>query len=382
MGSGAETAHETVEYLTAQGEKVGVLKVRLYRPFCVEHFCAALPATVKTHRRARPHQGARRRRRAAVPGRGRRRLHEALRRTAASRPCRASSAAATACRPRSSRRPWSRPSSTSCSQAAAEEPLHRRHQRRRDRTPACDYDPDFDIEDPTTWCAPCSTAWAPTAPSAPTRTPSRSSARRPTTTPRATSSTTRRRPAPITVSHLRFGPRPIRSTYLISQANFVACHQFTFLERFDMLERAPSRARRSCSTAPYGPDEVWDQLPREVQQQIIDKKLQVLRHRRLRGGQDDRHGRAHQHDHADLLLRHLRRAAARTRPSQQIKKAIEKTYGKKGEAVVQKNFAAVDADAGPPARGRRSRPQATSTFDMPAGRAGRGAGVRPAASPP
>ncbi len=91
------------------------------------------------------------------------------------------------------------------------------------------------------------------------------------------------------------------------------------------------------------------------------QEAQVLRHRRLRGGRRDRHGRPHQHHHADLLLRHLRRPAAATRPSPQIKDAIEKTYGKRGEAVVQKNFAAVDHDAGPPARGRRCPAQATST---------------------
>ena len=69
MGSGAETAQETVEYLTRQGEKVGLLKVRLYRPFSVEHFVAALPPIGQAHRRARPHEGARRRWRAALPGR-------------------------------------------------------------------------------------------------------------------------------------------------------------------------------------------------------------------------------------------------------------------------------------------------------------------------
>jgi pyruvate-ferredoxin/flavodoxin oxidoreductase len=64
-----------------------------------------------------------------------------------------------------------------------------------------------------------------------------------------------------TISHLRFGPQPIRSSYLVSSANFVACHQWIFLERYDMLS-ALVPAARSCSTAPYGADEVWDHLPR------------------------------------------------------------------------------------------------------------------------
>ena len=65
----------------------------------------------------------------------------------------------------------------------------------------------------------------------------------------------------ITVSHLRFGPSPIRSTYLVSKANFVACHQWIFLERYDMLSAAGRMAARSCSTAPSAVDETWDKLP-------------------------------------------------------------------------------------------------------------------------
>ena len=91
----------------ARGEKVGLLKVRLYRPFAVEHFIAALPASVKSHRRAGPHQGTRRRRRAALL----RRHHRRWPRCGVSRQER-SSAAATACPPRNSPRPWSRASST------------------------------------------------------------------------------------------------------------------------------------------------------------------------------------------------------------------------------------------------------------------------------
>src|SRR5690348_1600077 len=76
----------------------------------------------------------------------------------------------------------------------------------------------------------------------------------------------------MTVSHLRFGPRPIRSPYLVRSANFVACHQFHFLDRFDVLEVARPGGVFLLN-APYGPDEVWDHLPREVQEQSIEKKL-------------------------------------------------------------------------------------------------------------
>ena len=113
----------------------------------------------------------------------------------------------------------------------------------------------------------------------------------------------------VTVSHLRFGPEPIRSTYLVTRANFVACHQWVFLERYDMLavpragRDVPAEQRLRSATT------VWDQLPRPVQEQIIAEAPEVLRHRRLQGGARQRHGRAHQHHHAGLLLRHLRRAA-------------------------------------------------------------------------
>ena len=77
----------------------------------------------------------------------------------------------------------------------------------------------------------------------------------------------------MTISHLRFGPKPIQAPYLISlnQANFVACHQFTFLERFDMLKYAKPGGVFLLNSI-YGPDEIWDQLPREIQEAIIDKE--------------------------------------------------------------------------------------------------------------
>ncbi len=114
----------------------------------------------------------------------------------------------------------------------------------------------------------------------------------------------------MTISHLRFGPRPIRSPYLITKANFVACHQFTFLEKYDMLSYAARKATFLLNS-PYGPDDIWDHIPREVQQQIIEKELRVLCDRRFARRPSGRHGHAHQHHHADLLLRHLRRASAR-----------------------------------------------------------------------
>ncbi len=96
----------------------------------------------------------------------------------------------------------------------------------------------------------------------------------------------------ITVSHLRFGPNPIRSSYLISRANFVACHQFTFLERIDVLKCAEPGAVFLLNS-PYSKDEVWNNLPKTVQQQIIDKKLKFYVIDGYCGGERHRHGLTH-----------------------------------------------------------------------------------------
>jgi pyruvate-ferredoxin/flavodoxin oxidoreductase len=145
----------------------------------------------------------------------------------------------------------------------------------------------------------------------------------------------------VTISHLRFGPKPIHSTYLITQANFVACHQFTFLERFDMLKAAEPGATFLLNS-PYGPEEVWDKMPRTVQEQIIQKKLRffvidaydVAKNAGMGG-------------RINTVMQTCFFAISGVLPREEaiaaIKHAIEKTYGRRGEAVVQKNFAAVDA---------------------------------------
>ena len=114
----------------------------------------------------------------------------------------------------------------------------------------------------------------------------------------------------ITISHLRFGPRPIHSAYLVSKANFVACHQFGFLEKYEMVEAVVPGGTFLLNSI-YGADQVWGSLPARGPEEHPGEEAQVLRHRRPQGGARDRHGGAHQHHHADLLLRHLRRAAPR-----------------------------------------------------------------------
>ena len=147
----------------------------------------------------------------------------------------------------------------------------------------------------------------------------------------------------MTISHLRFGPKPIHAPYLIgnNNANFVACHQFTFLEQFDMLKYSKPNGVFLLNSI-YGPDEVWDHLPKEMQSSIIEKKLKFyivdayeVANKTGMGGR------------INTIMQTCFFAISGVLPKDEaiaeIKKYIKKTYGKRGEAVVNQNFAAVDA---------------------------------------
>ena len=145
----------------------------------------------------------------------------------------------------------------------------------------------------------------------------------------------------ITTSHLRFGPQPLHSSYLITKASFVACHQFSFLERLDMLKAADPGATFLLNS-PFGPEDVWDHLPRLVQQQIIDKKLKFyiidgyeVAKKTGMGGRIN--------TIMQTCFFAISGVLPREEAIQAIKYSIKKTYGKRGESVVQKNYAAVDA---------------------------------------
>ncbi len=144
----------------------------------------------------------------------------------------------------------------------------------------------------------------------------------------------------VTVSHVRFSPRPIQSTYLIERANFVACHQFNFLERIDMLKIAEPGATFLLNS-PHGPEEVWDHLPQEVQEQILEKGLKFYVVDAY-----DVALRAEMGTRINTVMQTCFFALADVLPREEaiekIKEAIRKTYGKRGESVLQRNFAAVD----------------------------------------
>ncbi|MBU4478194.1 MAG: pyruvate:ferredoxin (flavodoxin) oxidoreductase [Candidatus Omnitrophica bacterium] len=144
----------------------------------------------------------------------------------------------------------------------------------------------------------------------------------------------------MTISHLRFGKNPIKSTYLIQKANFIACHNFSFLEKYDMLSFAEPNATFLLAS-PYGKDEVWDKIPREVQQVIIDKKLKfyVLKAFDLA----DEIGLG---SRINVIMQTAFFKISNIVPIDKavaaIKDSIKKTYGKKGEKVVDMNNKAVD----------------------------------------
>src|SRR6516164_7837870 len=143
-----------------------------------------------------------------------------------------------------------------------------------------------------------------------------------------------------TVSHLRFGPNPIRSPYLIASAGFVACHQFGFLARQDVLRFAAPGAVFLLNS-PFGADRVWARLPRPAQQQIIDKRLRFFVIDASKVARDVGLG-ARINTVLQTCFFAISGVPPRDAAIRHIKEAIRKTYARKGEAVVRKNFEAVD----------------------------------------
>lgn len=144
----------------------------------------------------------------------------------------------------------------------------------------------------------------------------------------------------VTVSHLRFGPEPIHSTYLINRANFLACHAFVFLEKYDMLKYLVPGGTFLLNS-PYGPGEVWDELPVKVQKQIIEKKIKFYVIDGYRVAREAGMG-----PRVNTIMQTCFFAISGVLPKDKaiaaIKGAIKKSYGKKGAEVVEKNFQAVD----------------------------------------
>ncbi|MCA9836444.1 MAG: pyruvate:ferredoxin (flavodoxin) oxidoreductase [Trueperaceae bacterium] len=339
MGSGAEAAEETVNHLLNQGEKVGLVKVRLYRPFSVAHFFKALPASVKT---------------VAVLDRTK--------------------------EPGSAGEPLYQDVITALSEGIATEDAHfdtmpkvvggRYGLSSKEFTPAMvmglfdelknphpknhftlgiqddvlntslEYDASINIEPAEVKRA---VFWGLGSDG----------------TVGANKNSIKiigeetdfyaqgyfvydsKKSGARTISHLRFGPKPIQSTYLIGKANFVAVHQFGFLERYDVLESAGQGATFLLNS-PYGPDEVWDKLPRVIQKGILDKGLELYTINAYEVAREIGLG-----NRFNTIMQTCFFALSGVLPKEEaiekIKSYIKKTYGKRGEAVVRMNFAAVDS---------------------------------------
>jgi pyruvate-ferredoxin/flavodoxin oxidoreductase len=339
MGSGAEAAQETVEYLNARGEKVGVLKVRLYRPFSVEHFLAALPRTTKTL--------AVLDRTKEAGGVGEPMYLDVV--TAVSEGITSGKAPFTSF-PRiiNGRYGLSSKEFTPAMVKAVYDEMAKPAPRNHFTVGIVDdvthtsleFDPMFSTEDPKTVRAIFYGLGSDGTVGA-NKNSIKIIGEDTDNYAQGYFVYDSKKSGSVTISHLRFGPKPIHSTYLITQANFVACHQFSFLERLDVLKAAETGATFLLNS-PYGAEEVWNQLPRTTQRQIIQKKLrffvidavEVARAAGMGG-------------RINTVMQTCFFAISGVLPREEaiaaIKHAIEKTYGRRGEAVVKKNFAAVDA---------------------------------------
>ncbi len=338
MGSGAETARTTAQYLAERGEKVGVVTVHLYRPFSVEHFAGALPATVRSIAVLD---------RTKEPGSAGEPLYLDV--VAALSEAHTQSIGSFKSIPRviGGRYGLSSKEFTPAMVRAVYEELRQPQPKNHFTVGINDdvtrtslaYDPAFSIEqDATVRCV----FWG--LGSDGTVGANKNSIK---IIGEDTANFAQgyfvydsKKSGSVTVSYLRFGPQPIQAPYLIEQANFVACHQFTFLERLDVLKQAAPGATFLLNSA-YGPEDVWVHLPVEVQQAIIAKNLRFYIIDADRVARDTGMG-----GRVNTIMQTCFFAISGVLPREQaitaIKQSIKKTYGKRGEAVVQRNFQAVD----------------------------------------
>jgi pyruvate-ferredoxin/flavodoxin oxidoreductase len=338
MGSGTETAQATTEYLLARGEKVGILKVRLFRPFSVKDFLQALPSSVKVIATLD---------RTKEPGSIGEPLYLDV--STAVKEGWGSSNRQTLPRITGGRYGLASKEFTPAmvkgifDEMSTEDPKNHFTVGINDDVThlSLDYDSSFSIEsEDTVQCV----FWG--LGSDGTVGANKNSIK---IIGEETENYAQgyfvydsKKSGSITISHLRFGPHPIHAPYLIGndQANFVACHQFTFLERIDVLKYARQGGVFLLDSI-YGPEEVWDHLPIEVQQAILDKELRFYVINAQKIASDIGMG-----GRINTVMQTCFFAISGILPKEeaiaQIKKSIRKSYGKRGEAVVQRNFQAVD----------------------------------------
>jgi len=339
MCSGAETAEETAKFLMNKGEKVGVLTVRLYRPFSVEHFLKVLPATVKKIAVLD---------RTNEPGATGEPLFQDVVAAIAEGITNGTAPFKTAPVIIGGRYGLSSKEFTPGMAKAVFDELKKDTPKGHftvgindDLThSSLEYDADLDIESPKTVRCVFFGLGADGTVGA-NKNSIKIIGEETDNNAQGYFYYDSKKSGSVTISHLRFGPEPIRAPYLIRKANFVACHQYSFLERFDMTRYALPGAVFLLNSI-YGPEEVWDKLPQEVQKDIIAKKLKFytidaneVAQKTGMGGRVNTIMQTCFFAISGVLPRDLAIA--------EIKKSIKKTYGKRGEAVVKQNFDAVDA---------------------------------------
>jgi pyruvate-ferredoxin/flavodoxin oxidoreductase len=337
MGSGAEATHETVEYLNSKGENVGLLKVRLFRPFSGDDMIRALPPSTRTIVVLD---------RTKEPG-------------ASGEPLYKDVVTAIAESFTSGRLPFkSFPKITGgryglSSKEFTPAMIKGVYEEMKKENPknsftvgikedvtnsSIDYDPSFSVEGDATRCLFYGLGADGTVGANKNSikiigedTPNNA---------QGYFVYDSRKAGTVTISHLRFGAKPIRSTYLVDNANFVACHQFVFLERYDMLKNAVTGATFLLNS-PYGPDEVWDKIPRSVQKQIIDKRIRFYVIDGYKVANATGMG-ARVNTIMQTCFFAISGVLPRDEAIESIKHSIKKTYGAKGEEIVKKNFNAVE----------------------------------------
>lgn len=339
MGSGAETVHETVEYLTTRNEeKVGVVKVRLFRPFSVKHLIEVLPKTVKKIAVLD---------RTKEPGSIGEPLYLDV--VAAIEEYYSNGNSKFVQRPKivGGRYGLSSKEFTPAMVKGIFDELKKDNPKNHftvgiidDVTfTNIDYDPEFNTEGKDVFRALFYGLGA-------------------DGTVGANKNTIKiigeetdnyaqgyfvydsKKSGSTTISHLRFGKKPIKSTYLIKKANFIGIHQFNFVEKFDILSNI-EEGGTVLLNSPYSKEEVWNKLPKKFQEQVINKKLNFY----VIDGYDVAK-KTGMGTRINTIMQTCFFAISNVLPKEealeQIKKAIKKTYGAKGESVVKKNYEAVD----------------------------------------
>ncbi len=338
MGSGNETAHETVDYLTAQKEKVGIVKVRLYRPFDSKRFLDALPKSVKSIAILD---------RTKEPGAEGEPLYKDV--ITALAQAQMDGALPLPAMPRvvGGRYGLSSKEFTPAMVKAVFDELSKDKPKNHftvgineDVThSSLDYDANFQIESDDVVRAMFYGLGSDGTVGA-----NKNSIK---IIGEGTDNFAQgyfvydsKKAGSVTVSHLRFGPKEIRSTYLVTAANFIACHAFTFLERYDMLANAIDGATFLLNS-PFSKEETWDRIPRTVQQQIIDKKMKVFAIDAYEVAKETGMG-ARINTIMQTCFFAISGVLPREEAIEAIKGAIKKSYISKGEDVVKKNWVAVD----------------------------------------